>query len=1058
MDPDAWDGNLPAVSTISDEAAVELSKFSRWLVMPGLTSISDNAAETLGRRVTGNLPKLTSLSPAVVNALGRDTANNSRHLQLDAVTTISDEAAAQFSVKTNNRYPASRWGLSLNSLKTLTPAAARSMIRRKGDLSLNGLTRISDEALKALVEDQSVNHVAPLGPFVHLEGLTEISDESAAMLTAWPKWSGRIPALKSLSEKGAAALASSRNWDGKLPALEAVSVETAAALARRDGDLALDGLRSLSDEVATALARHQGGMLTLNGLTSISESAAEILARHQGGLALDGLPELTPRVAQALARYQAVPGKVTWDRVDWLHLDGVTSLSDEAAKAIAERPGVVSLSGLKTASPNAIKILLANSSIALPETGPLSRAEQTDLDTRPATDQNFVRSFLSSHCADCHDDGADEGNFELARLTKDNIASRVAYAAIFERLRAGDMPPPDESRPDAADVDKVVGWIAAKLDTPLPEPPRYYAVSEIPSDGNLLPHAILFGGPRGPSVPPPPRLWRLSPGAYSGWADKFKAGKLLKPFGLILDMGIKDYADLYAPDEGATQLLLVNAELIIEAQTEEAANGPLAPLLLPKVKATHGQLEEALRYQYRMATARLPSDAELKSLIALYEDLASDGDLELAGRSVLLPPLMVPDAILRFEIGQGAQVRPGVRMLSPGESVQALSLAISTMPIPSLKESAAAGKLNTREDVARAVEQALSDPEVGKSQVLQFFREFFDYGFAPEVFKDPWPRQERHWRGRYNPGGYVSNTDYLVVDILGRDKDVLKELLTTRAEYSTGSHFNVRDAFDDHQPSPIFRHVSSLAAETRQTRTDHRIGIPMQRSWQIAWSQNFHNDIVLRGHFIRTRFLGGKVPGLPINAAAMIPDDPHHTLRQRQMVTRDAKCWKCHYKMDELGLPFEDVDHYGFVLETERVLDLKAMEKSGNKDQKIFRDRPLDTTGRISYSGDPWLDGPVRDAPEMLRRLARSDRVRQVFIRHAFRYFLGRNETPGDAVTLQEADKAYLDNGGSFKALLVSLLSSESFLYRTMPTDPERIGVSRQSVGESNTEKTLTGG
>ncbi|MCX6982435.1 MAG: DUF1585 domain-containing protein [Verrucomicrobia bacterium] len=70
----------------------------------------------------------------------------------------------------------------------------------------------------------------------------------------------------------------------------------------------------------------------------------------------------------------------------------------------------------------------------------------------------------------------------------------------------------------------------------------------------------------------------------------------------------------------------------------------------------------------------------------------------------------------------------------------------------------------------------------------------------------------------------------------------------------------------------------------------------------------------------------------------------------------------------------------------------------------------------------------------MLRRLAESDRVRQVFIRHVFRYFLGRNETPGDAVSLQEAEKAYLESGGSFKALLVSLLSSESFLFRSTQT------------------------
>ena len=69
-------------------------------------------------------------------------------------------------------------------------------------------------------------------------------------------------------------------------------------------------------------------------------------------------------------------------------------------------------------------------------------------------------------------------------------------------------------------------------------------------------------------------------------------------------------------------------------------------------------------------------------------------------------------------------------------------------------------------------------------------------------------------------------------------------------------------------------------------------------------------------------------------------------------------------------------------------------------------------------------------AVEMMQRLGRSDRARQSFIRHLFRYFMGRNEMLSDSKTLIEAEKAYLDQGGSFKALVVSLLSSDSFLYR----------------------------
>ena len=74
------------------------------------------------------------------------------------------------------------------------------------------------------------------------------------------------------------------------------------------------------------------------------------------------------------------------------------------------------------------------------------------------------------------------------------------------------------------------------------------------------------------------------------------------------------------------------------------------------------------------------------------------------------------------------------------------------------------------------------------------------------------------------------------------------------------------------------------------------------------------------------------------------------------------------------------------------------------------------TTGEVIDSGDPTLDGKVSDAIELVQKLAESQRVEQVFVRHVFRYFMGRNETPGDAVSLQEAEHAYLDGGGSFKA------------------------------------------
>jgi len=127
-------------------------------------------------------------------------------------------------------------------------------------------------------------------------------------------------------------------------------------------------------------------------------------------------------------------------------------------------------------------------------------------------------------------------------------------------------------------------------------------------------------------------------------------------------------------------------------------------------------------------------------------------------------------------------------------------------------------------------------------------------------------------------------------------------------------------------------------------------------------------------------------------------------------VTRAEYCWTCHKKMDPLGLPFEMYNHAGLFRTTEL-------------------DKPVATTGHIINSGDPALDGPVANALEMIDKLAKSDHVEQVFVRHAFRFWIGRNETLNDAPVLQDAYRAYRENG-SMNAMLISLLTSDAFLYR----------------------------
>lgn len=221
-----------------------------------------------------------------------------------------------------------------------------------------------------------------------------------------------------------------------------------------------------------------------------------------------------------------------------------------------------------------------------------------------------------------------------------------------------------------------------------------------------------------------------------------------------------------------------------------------------------------------------------------------------------------------------------------------------------------------------------------------------------------------------------------------------------------------------------------------QMPKEQRAGLLTHPAWLAAWSLNDGNDPIHRGIWVRERLLAGVLQDVPPDVDASVPTDPHRTLRERLDVIRAERCWSCHRKINPLGETFEIFDDWGRYrthhyfnddgeLVTRRDQEFDKLLAAGK-----LTTREVDASGAITGSGDAEVDGDVRNAVEMLHRLGRSERARQSFIRHLFRYFMGRNEMLSDSKTLIEAEQAYLENGGSFKALVVSLLSSDSFLYR----------------------------
>ena len=225
---------------------------------------------------------------------------------------------------------------------------------------------------------------------------------------------------------------------------------------------------------------------------------------------------------------------------------------------------------------------------------------------------------------------------------------------------------------------------------------------------------------------------------------------------------------------------------------------------------------------------------------------------------------------------------------------------------------------------------------------------------------------------------------------------------------------------------------------TQPTKIPHRKGMLTHPAWLIAHAQNTETDPVIRGKWVREKLLAGTLPDVPITVEAVVPEDHHKTLRMRhQDVTEKPECWKCHERMNPLGYAFEIYDDFGVYRTEESIEHPENLIKKAKEKQPIevdgravYKTLPVNSKSYLDGTGDPKLDGDVDDAIDMAGRLSKSVRVRQSIIRHAFRYFMGRNEALSDSKTLIDADNAYVKSGGSFDAVIISLLSSDSFIYR----------------------------
>lgn len=576
-------------------------------------------------------------------------------------------------------------------------------------------------------------------------------------------------------------------------------------------------------------------------------------------------------------------------------------------------------------------------------------------------------------------------------------------------------------------------------------------------------------------------------------------------------------------------------------------------------------LAEIVSQLYGKIYERQPTSEELEKSIGVLLSFMDKLEKHAALAKLIESLILDTEFVYRNEFGHGDADEHGRRMMSPIDASYALAYALTdSSPDAELAKAAAEGRLNTRADYEREVRRMLArrdiwtivDEGIQASNLnasvtsqpirkLRFFRDFFGYPNAMEVFKD----DARFGAGVHEPAAsrLVDEADLLVEHILEQDSNVFETLLTTDKFYvfhngdnaamkkiadNIKENYNYFKKFDwiNFKPEDLAPHADFMLTKGLKELKEYRPGnekktcdllirfmktaeiqfgagqknpvpfmfvgygfwaggpvlgrtgqqmrgeavttfwnidyrtwdypteqpakIPNRKgmlthpAWLLAHAKNLETDPVHRGKWVREKLLAGSIPDVPITVDAVIPLDHTKTMRQRMELKTGAQdCWRCHQKMDPLAFPFENFDDFGryrieeFLEHPDNLIkkapahNAPISELTQGAHLPIYKSLPVNPVGVLDSTGDPKLDGEVKNAFDLIDRLGKSPVARQSIVRHAFRFFMGRNENLSDSKTLIDAEKAYLDSKGSFDEVIVSLLTSDSFIYRKISSN-----------------------
>jgi len=393
--------------------------------------------------------------------------------------------------------------------------------------------------------------------------------------------------------------------------------------------------------------------------------------------------------------------------------------------------------------------------------------------------------------------------------------------------------------------------------------------------------------------------------------------------------------------------------------------------------------------------------AEVAPLTALFD--AGNRETYANGVELVIQAvLQSPQFLYRVDSLRAPTTETGAIALGSYELAGRLAFTLwGSVPDSQLLDAAQTGRLTTPADVEREARRLLEDAR------------------AHDIVRD----FSNQWLDLSRLDGAVREGADLDVNLLnGSLRDSLTAFLDATYFGTQGSFqqlFKDPGVWIDATLAPLYggRAPAGSGFES-QTLPDPRFGLLTQPALLALLSHSDQTAPVIRGVFVRERFLCQPVAPPPPNVNAVPPDpDPKATTRERfRQHTEQAACSGCHKLIDGVGFGFERYDQLGRYRATENGLD-------------------VDESGEVLGTGEAGLDGTFAGGGELAERIANSPMARDCLATNWYTYTFGRQVQPEDACSVAQLKQRFASSGGDLKELMVGLTQTDSFLYRPAMTE-----------------------